>query len=196
MKRILCTIAVALTALVLALPAKAQLVQFGFKGGLNFTKLGWPDKSERKNISDAMKQTRTGFFIGPMIELNLPALPIGFDGAIVYSLRGGDAGRQSWKQSGFEVPLNVKYTFGLGASSGVYVAAGPDLYLNLRSNSNNAKYKVAQLGINVGAGFKITKHYRLGATYLIPATKSYGGQNATFADTKVKGWQFNLAYLF
>ncbi|MCD8310340.1 MAG: porin family protein [Prevotellaceae bacterium] len=196
MKRILCTIAVALTALVLALPARAQLVQFGFKGGLNFTKLGWPNKTEIRNVTNSMKQTRTGFFLGPMIELNLPVLPIGFDGAIVYSLRGGDAGRQSWKQSGFEVPLHVKYTFGLGANSGVFIAAGPDLYLNLRSNSNNAKYKVAQLGINVGAGFKITKHYRFGAEYLIPATKSYGGEGKLFSDTKVKGWQVNLAYLF
>ncbi len=196
MKRIMCTIAVAMACMVLTLPAKAQLIQFGFKGGLNFEKLHWPDKSIRSSVTGSKTQMRVGFSLGPTVEVNLPALPIGFDGAIVYCLRGSESKKSAWKQSGFEVPLHVKYTYPLGGITSVYVAAGPDLYLNLKQGVNNGKDRVAQLGVNVGAGFKFTKHYRLGVDYLIPVTEAYGGQNATYSGTKVKGWQVYLAYFF
>ncbi|MCD8293173.1 MAG: porin family protein [Prevotellaceae bacterium] len=196
MRRIICTIAIALSCLAVTLPAKAQLVQFGFKGGLNAEKLHWPDKSNRSSISGSMKQTRVGFSLGPAIEVNLPALPVGFDGAVVYCLRGSEKNKSAWKQSGFEVPLHVKYIYPLGGSTSVFVAAGPDLYLNLKQNVNNGKDRVAQLGVNVGAGFKFNKHYRLGVDYLIPVTESYGGEGKIYSGTKVKGWQVYTAYYF
>ena len=97
--------------------------QFGVKGGLNFSKLDF-DANSLNEISD----NSTGFFIGPMAEVTLPILGLGVDGALMYSQRGKD----DTKQLGVEIPVNLKYTIGLGSMLGVYLAAGPDFYYSFK----------------------------------------------------------------
>ena len=122
MKKIVSVLMVAV-ALMMAAPAQAQLIKFGVKGGMNFSKLD----TDAKILDDVMDNS-TGFFIGPMMEVTLPLVGLGVDGAVLYSQRGkGDL-----KQQGLEVPLNLKYTIGLGSMLGIYLAAGPDFYFNFR----------------------------------------------------------------
>ena len=54
-----------------------------------------------------------------MAEITIPIVGLGVDGALLFSQRGkGDV-----KQTGAEVPINLKYTIGLGSLLGVYFAA-------------------------------------------------------------------------
>ena len=66
MKKIISVLMVAV-ALMMVVPAQAQLIKFGVKGGMNFSEL---DLNVR--TFDGVKENSTGFFIGPMAEVTLP----------------------------------------------------------------------------------------------------------------------------
>ena len=38
------------------------------------------------------------------------------------------------KQNGIDIPVNLKYTIGLGSLAGIYLAAGPDFYFDFAGN--------------------------------------------------------------
>lgn len=178
MKKILSALMVAVCCSFLAVPAQAQLIKWGVKGGLNLTKL---------DLSGYDSDNTTGFFIGPMAEITIPIVGLGVDAALLYSQRG----EEHFKQQGLEVPVNLKYTIGLGSLLGVYVAAGPDFFFNFKDfeADGGGEKKSAQVGLNLGAGVKLLKHLQVGANYQIPLSDSFTG-------VQTKGWQVSLAYLF
>lgn len=184
MKKIISLLMLAV-CLAVAVPAQAQLT-FGVKGGLNLSKLD-VSYSSLSEVSD----NTTGFFIGPMAEFTLPVVGLGVDGALMYSQRGKD----DFKQQGIEIPLNLKYTIGLGSTLGVYVAAGPDFFFNFKDvDLTGVDKKDAQVGLNLGAGVKLLGHLQAGITYQIPLGNSFDIANV--ADAKTKTWQFLVAYTF
>jgi hypothetical protein len=196
MKKVLSILMVAV-ALMMAAPAQAQLIKFGVKGGMNFSKLD----TDVKSWYDA-KENSTGFFVGPMAEITLPIIGLGIDGALLYSQRGdGEV-----EQQGLEVPVNLKYTIGLGSMLGFYVAAGPDFFFNFKDikESENLKKEDSQVAINLGAGFKLLRKLQIGITYQIPLKDSHYWTNISLApgakasDTgaRQKTWQASLAYIF
>lgn len=188
MKKII-SILIAAATFMFAVPAQAKFIKFGVKGGLNFSKLDF-DANSFNEISD----NSTGFFIGPMAEVTLPILGLGVDGALMYSQRGKD----DTKQLGVEIPVNLKYTIGLGSSFGVFLTAGPDFFFNFKDiDILHMESKNTQVGINLGAGLKLIKKLQVGVNYQIPVgnsieiedmNKVFGGKNKT--------WQVSLAYIF
>ena len=193
MKKVLSVLMVAV-ALMMAVPAQAQLIKFGVKGGMNFSKLD----TDVKSWYDA-KESSTGFFIGPMAEVTLPILGLGVDGALMFSQRG-DGGI---KQQGIEVPVNLKWSFGFGSMLGAYLAAGPDFFFNFKDIENGTTEKT-QVAINLGAGLKLFRKLQVGLTYQIPIQDSHYLTNISLApDAKAsdvgaaqKTWQVSLAYIF
>ena len=180
MKKVFSILLVAVCCLALATPAQAQL-KWGVKGGVNMSKHDWNGGYEGKKGNSA------GFFIGPMAEFTIPVIGLGIDGAVMYSQRGKELdvidGSKTLtvdaKQQGIEIPVNLKYTIGLGSLLGIYVAAGPDFFFNFK----DAKLKVlgntldeekaieskkAQVGVNLGAGLKLFQHLQIGFNYQIP----------------------------
>jgi hypothetical protein len=195
MKKVLSVLMVAV-ALMMAAPAQAQLIKFGVKGGMNFSKLD----TDVKSWYDA-KESSTGFFIGPMAEVTLPILGLGVDGALMYSQRGSG----EVKQEGLEIPVNLKWSFGLGSMLGAYLAVGPDFFFNFNDTSHEyMKMEEAQISINLGAGLKLLKKLQVGLTYQIPIQDSHYLTNISLApDAKAsdvgaaqKTWQVSLAYIF
>ena len=193
MKKVFSMLMVAV-ALMMAAPAQAQLIKFGVKGGMNFSELD----TDVKSWYDA-KENSTGFFIGPMAEITLPIIGLGVDGALMYSQRGsGDV-----KQQGLEVPVNLKYTFGLGSMFGIYLAAGPDFFFNFKDTEGPVREKT-QVSINLGAGLKLLRKLQVGLTYQIPLQDSHYWTNISLApgaeskDTgaRQKTWQVSLTYIF
>ncbi|MBR1541699.1 MAG: porin family protein [Bacteroidaceae bacterium] len=191
MKKILSTLFVAVCCLAMAMPAQAQ-VKFGVKGGLNLSKMDW--EIANTTLSN-VKENSTGFFIGPMIEATVPLIGIGVDGAVMYSQRGsGDL-----KQQGIELPINLKYSIGLGDMAAIFIAAGPDFYFNLKDVDIAAiKKKDAQVGLNLGAGVKLINHLQIGVNYQFALGNSFDLKGLTNANVKNKlnTWQISLAYMF
>lgn len=185
MKKVISVLMVAV-ALMMAVPAQAQLFKLGLKGGMDLTKLS-------KNMNKATENS-TGFFIGPMAEVTLPLVGMGVDGAVMFAQKGKD----EVKQQGIEVPLNLKYTIGLGSMFGFYVAAGPDFFFNLKDiNVEGLEAKKTQVAVNVGAGLKLLRKLQAGITYQIPMGDSFEWKDAgAVVSAKNKTWQVSLAYIF
>lgn len=193
MKKIFGVLMIAVCCLAMAMPAQAQLLKFGVKGGLNLTKLKF----------EGMKDNSTGFFIGPMAEVTIPIIGLGVDGALLYSQKGDKVDGIDTKQAGVDIPINLKYSIGLGSMLGVYIAAGPDFYFNFKGDEKyvdeqeTLEKKKAQVGINVGAGLKLLRHLQVGFNYNIPFGDSFTWKNAGHAiGAKNKTWQVSAAYIF
>ena len=180
MKKVFSVLMVAV-ALMMAAPAQAQLIKFGVKGGLNMTKL---------DAEGLKSDNSTGFFIGPMSEFTLPIVGLGIDGAVMFSQRGKD----EFKQQGLEIPVNLKFSFGLGSMLGAYLAAGPDFFYNFKDlKVEGGEAKKAQVALNLGAGVKLLRKLQVGVNYQIPMGNSFELGNV---DIKNKTWQVSLAYMF
>lgn len=180
MKKVFSVLMVAV-ALMMAAPAQAQLIKFGVKGGLNMTKL---------DAEGLKSDNSTGFFIGPMAEITLPIVGLGVDGAVMFSQRGKD----EFKQQGLEIPVNLKFSFGLGSMLGAYLAAGPDFFYNFKDlKVEGGEAKKAQVALNLGAGVKLLRKLQVGLNYQIPMGNSFEIENV---DIKNKTWQVSLAYMF
>ena len=181
----------------MAMPAQAQ-IHFGVKGGLNLSKASFSNVGE-----NFKKDNFTGFFIGPMAEFNIPIVGLGVDAALLFAQRGikVSEGNEDLtiKQNGIDIPVNLKYTIGLGSLAGIYLVAGPDFYFDFAGNKTiegmRTDKKKAEVGINVGAGLKLLNHLQVGANYNIPLgnTADIEGTNASY---KTKTWQVSVAYIF
>ena len=149
------------------------------------------------------KDNFTGFFIGPMAEFNIPIVGLGVDAALLFAQRGikVSEGNEDYtvKQNGIDIPVNLKYTIGLGSLAGIYFAAGPDFYFDFAGNKTiegvKTDKKKAEVGINVGAGVKLLNHLQVGANYNIPLgdTAKFEGIDGSY---KTKTWQVSVAYIF
>ncbi|MBE6276519.1 MAG: porin family protein [Bacteroides sp.] len=184
MKKIVSVLMV-VVALMVATPAQAQLIKFGLKGGVDMTKL---------DMDGLKSDNTTGFFIGPMAEVTLPIVGLGIDGAAMFAQRG----KGDFKQQGLEIPLNLKYTIGAGSMLGLYLAAGPDFFFNLKdAGAEGVEAKKTQVAVNLGAGLKLLRKLQVGVTYQIPMGDSFEWKDAGNVITaKNKTWQVSLAYIF
>ena len=194
MKKVFSVLLVAICCMSMAMPAQAQ-VKFGVKGGLNLAKIDL----DLQALGD-LTSSSTGFFIGPMVEATAPIIGIGVDGAVMYSQRG----KAESKQQGIEVPINLKYTIGLGDMAAIYLAAGPDMFFNFKEIhavddfANEIKDKKAVFGLNLGAGVKLVNHLQIGVNYQIGLGDSFkinDGLGKKYSN-KFNTWQISLAYLF
>ena len=196
MKKIFGALMIAI-CIAMTMPAQAQ-IHFGVKGGLNLSKASFSNVSE-----NFKKDNFTGFFIGPMAEFNIPIVGLGVDASLLFAQRGIKVSEGNdditVKQHGIDIPVNLKYTIGLGSLAGIYLAAGPDFYFDFAGNKTvegmRTDKKKAEVGINVGAGLKLLNHLQVGANYNIPLgnTADIEGTNASY---KTKTWQVSVAYIF
>lgn len=190
MKKVVSILMVAVCCMFMATTtAQAQLIKWGVKGGVNLTKIDF-DGGNKDNMA--------GFFIGPMAEVTIPIVGLGVDAALLFSQKGIKADNDANKQAGLDIPVNLKYTIGLGSALGIFIAAGPDFYFDFKDDDPGYDRKKAQIGINVGAGLKLLKHLQVGVNYNIPI-----GDHFEFVDAaekvwkgKDKTWQISLAYIF
>ncbi len=211
MKKIF-ALALVVLGLMAAKPAEAG-IGFGLKGGLNITNM-----SMSSEVLDA--SNRTGFFIGPSVKFTLPVVGLGIDASALYDqreakLKGEVSGSDlntTVKQQAINIPINVRYTFGLGDLAGIYIAAGPQFGFNVGDKDfdvlkvANYKLKSSNFSVNLGAGVTLIKHLEIGFNYNIACGKTgeVTGKGAatdvvkSLADSsgKSNAWQISAAYYF
>ena len=179
-------------------------LKFGLKGGLNITSLSFS--------GDMFKgDNRTGFFIGPMAEFTIPVVGLGLDVAALYNQAKGKANyygediiSQNETLKSFEVPVNLKWTFGMGSTLGAYIAAGPQFGFNVGSGLFNIgketfDMKKSYTTFNVGAGVKLVQHLQVGLNYnfsINKMAKAHIDDYEGSVNMKKNTWQVSLAYLF
>jgi hypothetical protein len=200
-------IAIIVAVVVLALPLQAQ-VKFGLKGGLNLTEMSLNNSEIEKAISN-----KSGFFIGPTVKITLPIVGLGIDAAALYDkregrLKVGDVVDEKLKQESIQVPINLRWGFGLGDVASVFIFAGPQFGFSVGGDNSKASWslKKACISANAGLGLMLVNHLQLSVNYNFAISKSAnygiynvdGNGNINTDDVKVKNnaWQIALAYYF
>ena len=101
--------------------------------------------------------------------------------------------------------------FGLVSMMSIFLAAGPDFFLNLKDidlgaidatiDGYKSKDKRAQVGLNLGGGIKLANHLQIGLNYQMPLGDSFTFKKIVDAVKDKEGaqfntWQLSLAYTF
>lgn len=210
MKKIFTSAAIALAMLFTANTANAG-INFGVKGGLNVTSMSISSKVLDSN-------NRAGFFIGPTVKFTLPLVGLGIDASALYDQREAKLAvdvngnsqdlptKNTLKTQAINIPINVRYSIGLGSVANVLFFAGPQFGFNVGDKTHDLganyewKLKSSQFSVNVGAGFTVLKHLQLTANYNIACGKTGEITASNVLSTPKSGrtnaWQIALAYYF
>lgn len=212
MKKVLSFIVLAVSFF-FANSAQAQ-IKLGVKGGLNVSSLKLND-----NMYDA--SNRAGFFIGPMVKVTVPVTGLSFDVAALYDQKeakvkvaddvvGGAYNSTTVTQKFIDIPVNVRYGFGLSSLANIFLFAGPQWGINVGNKnfkwnkSSSYSLKKANFSVNVGAGVTLLNHLQASVNYNIECNKSgkmdTGSLDSNGNPVVVKGrnntWQISLGYWF
>lgn len=226
MKKIICSLTL-LFVLSSALPASAIGFDWGVTGGWNYSKV------KIKNFKTSFDTSnRAGWFIGPKVYLSLP-LGFGVDASVQYSLRRMNMGDYVYDADGFavenadgtnptvsttnnyhsfEIPVNLRYSIGLGKLGSVYFATGPQFGFgigNTKWTNYAGVFKKENMVTtwNLGAGLKVLGHVEVGVGYNFAFGKT-GTTTVTKTDNlgnviglqdmdfKTNTFQVQLTYVF
>ena len=211
MKRIL-SLVFLVAAMMFATSANAQ-VKFGLKGGLNVTSMSFSE-----DVFDA--SNKTGFFVGPMVKVTVPIVGLSFDAAALYDQKeadvkytgtDGELGKTTVRQKSINIPVNVRYGFGLSSLANAFLFAGPQWGINVGdknfkwNETSNYSLKQSNFSVNVGAGVTLLSHLQISANYNIACGKSADASlvkaaealtNAGKDKSRNNSWQIALGYWF
>lgn len=196
---------IVIAVITLAIPANAG-INLGLKGGVNMTSMSFSS-----SVLD--KSNNAGFFIGPTLKVTIPLAGLGVDVSAVYDQRQAkvDNGttEEKIKYQSINIPINLRYSIGLGSLAAIYVAAGPQFGFNVGHSGFSIddvaefRMKDSDFSINVGLGVTVLKHLEVGATYNIACSKTsevsvYDTAKAVWnsKDARMNAWQISLAYYF
>ena len=211
MKKIL-SLVFLVAAMMFATSANAQ-VKFGLKGGLNVTSMSFSE-----DVFDA--SNKTGFFVGPMVKVTVPIVGLSFDAAALYDQKeadvkytgtDGELGKTTVRQKSINIPVNVRYGFGLSSLANAFLFAGPQWGINVGdknfkwNETSSYSLKKSNFSVNVGAGVTLLSHLQISANYNIACGKSADASlvkaaealtNAGKDKSRNNSWQIALCYWF
>lgn len=213
MRKLIKTTLLAVALMFTASSAQAKMFSWGIKGGVNVTSMSIDSK-----VFDA--NNRAGFFVGPTVKFSLPLVGLGIDASALYDQREAKmaldfkennyelSGSKTIKTQAINIPINVRYGWGLGSLANIYVFAGPQFGFNVGDKSQDINgvgewnLKSSQFSVNVGAGVTLLSHLQLSANYNIACGKT---GDLTLKDIpsgilngsgRTNAWQIGLAYYF
>ena len=185
----------------------AQGVKLGVKGGLNVTDMSFD--SELLNKSNCV-----GGFVGPTIKFTLPIIGLGIDASALYDFREAkitDRANQekSVKQEQLSIPVNARYSIGLGSTASAFLFAGPQWSINIGdkdfewTKGSSYSFKDSNFSVNAGLGITLMDHLQISANYNIAMGKTAdikARKVLTDLPEKIKSrtnsWQIAVAYFF
>lgn len=206
MKKFLCTLFMIGALLSVNTTASAQL-KWGLKAGLNLT-------NPSKKAFEASLKGKTGWFIGPMAEFTLPIIGLGVDGSLLYSQANNEityeGESETLKLHYIDIPINLKYTIGLGSIASVFIAAGPQFSFNVSGNTIDKIFETEEgydpegdnknfeASINAGIGVKLIKKLQIYGGYNFALGNSFTFKNAlnSVSSGKNNMWKVSVAYMF
>ena len=186
--------------------AQTQTFRIGVKGGVNLTEFTF------KN-DDFKADNRTGFFIGPIVHVNLPLVGLGLNIAGLYNQKESKVnGAETIKHKTFDVPLNLRYAINFTGNAGIFFEAGPQIAFTLgdralKYHDNdladvNWRFNDSDISANVGGGLTLG-HLQLGVNYNLPLGKTgefeWNGtteHQLLHTSSKAKTWQVSAAWFF
>ena len=205
MKKIILSL-VLLVSFVGAQTASAFSFDWGVTGGFNLTKLKF-DKASKSFDTNG----QAGWFLGLKANVGLIG-GFGLDGALLYNqmkysttanITSSTLSINETARS-FAIPVNLKYSIGLGKQANVYITTGPQFDFAIGDKSDEDKGGVIVSSFerenmttswNVGAGVKLFKHFDLGLSYNLGLSKAANqtvGGSTTLPLNSVKANTFKI----
>jgi hypothetical protein len=159
---------------------------------------------------------QAGFFIGPTVKFTLPIVGLGIDASALYDYRSAKIDdiytvegkvEKTLKQHQIVIPINLRYTVGLGDAANVFFFAGPQVGFNIGDKDQTIvkdalewRLKESNFSVNVGIGATVLSHLQVTANYNIACGKTGEVTVKDGVDAAFKGrnnaWQIGVAYFF
>lgn len=168
-----------------------------------------------------MRKTVQDFSLVLMVKVTVPVTGLSFDVAALYDQKeakvkvaddvvGGTYNSTTVTQKFIDIPVNVRYGFGLSSLANIFLFAGPQWGINVGNKnfkwdkSTSYSLKKANFSVNVGAGVTFFSHLQASVNYNIECNKSgkmdTGSVDSNGNPVVVKGrnntWQISLGYWF
>jgi opacity protein-like surface antigen len=168
--------------------ASAQL-RFGLRGEMGVNK-----PSLKKGLFSV--ENMNAFKVGPTMEFIVPLIGIGVEGSLLYSnekMNVNDEKEILIKEISshyIDVPVNLKYKFGIISPLKLYLAAGPYAQIKIAGDGSEKLKDVFdgiddkkfQAGLNFGVGADIIKRIQIGFNYRMKLTDDYSTNKPEWSD--------------
>ncbi len=186
-------------------PASAQGIYFGFKGGVNNTEF---------IFDEAWAKDGYGWFAGPTLKINI--LPfLGVQTAVFYSQSESKINDYKVRQESVIVPVEARLNMPVALHFGFFLSTGPQFGFDITEKDFNLfaradnysevidNYKdIFQLrkstfSWNFGAGIMLTRHLEVSAVYTIALANTGEIKNFKVGEkAKSKGWMASATLFF
>ena len=199
-------------AMLLSVSTSQAQIQWGVVAGTNLSKVNFSKDLDRFAHDNLKSKNMSGWYVGPKVNVKIPLVGLGVDAALEYSQKklqthNNTGGSSSKTFRSVEIPINVRYNFGVSKLASVYLATGPQFGFNVGNKNWTLKnvistseqtFKKSNMSTswNVGAGVKVLNHLEVGLLYNIALSKYYkaaGNDDYTF---KSNSFQIQAAILF
>lgn len=164
-------------------------VRFGLRGEVGLNKATFSKEAiEVENLNT--------FKIGPTVEIMFPVMDFGVEASILYNNNKMDVAYLEDSSTPIKVtnhyidiPVNLKYKFGLISPVKIYAAAGP--YAKIHVGGDDIKFadvtddiiaKTFEAGVNLGLGVELFKRLAVGVNYGIQLTDDYSTNQPKWSD--------------
>ena len=166
-------------------------LRFGLRGEVGLNKATFSKEAlEVENLNS--------FKIGPTVEFMFPILDLGIEASLLYNNNKMDVGYLSSGEGNvrqdvevtnhyIDIPVNLKYNFGLILPVKLYAAAGPYARIHVGDDgfgkiSDDIKSKSFEAGINLGLGVELFKRLAVGVNYAKQLTDNYSVNKPEWKD--------------
>lgn len=203
------------------LTAKAQKFSYGIVAGYDLTKVKYSGDMKNNFSSD----NKSGWYVGPKFVFST-VMGLGVDASLQYSQRKLNITQEGYYDGNeilnnvsqsqtyrtIEIPINLRYSIGLGSSASVFAYTGPQFGFALQNMkfdklSNNFSRENLNTTWNIGAGVRLFKHLEASVGYNFALGKAgkailngVGVNEGESQDLELKyktnTFQVQLAYMF
>lgn len=164
-------------------------VRFGLRGEVGLNKATFSKEAiEVENLNT--------FKIGPTVEIMFPVMDFGVEASILYNNNKMDVAYLEDSSTPIKVtnhyidiPVNLKYKFGLISPVKIYAAAGPYAKIHVGGDdikfanvTDDIKAKTFEAGVNLGLGVELFKRIAVGVNYGIQLTDDYSTNQPKWSD--------------
>lgn len=155
-----------------------------------------------------------GYSAGLAGEMMFPGIGFGLDFGLIYEQRGAImhlGEKKMWASQGYgtersylhylDIPVHLRFKFtnlnGMEEVVAPIVFAGPDFGFLLAHNKLEAmEYPAGQIGLTVGAGAEIHRHWQVTASYTWGVTYCMKAAILSNLSAQNRTWNLRVAYLF
>ena len=194
MKKFHMSLVIAAFAMLMAIPTQAQ-VNWGLRAGANIVNM--------KMSSDVFSsKNNAGFYVGPTVKFTVPIVGLSFDASALYDQRtakvvdNADGDTEERKQQTIQIPISIRYGWGLSSMANVFLFAGPQFGFNVSKHYSDWTWKSSQFSVNVGVGATVLSHLELKANYNFVVGKSAVAYDNFLGNSRFNSWQVGLGYYF